>query len=153
MRRLGIFTALLALGFFSQCGSRGGTSGKLKPSYLDKIVLSQMEFVNNSGQPWDNDGSGPDIRIGLYHPETQVEEFITTTFFNVKAADLPKEWSISAKRLQMFDKNWRLVLYDQDDEIRQVMHAWDFTPSLEDNTITLEGRDNTVYKVLLEFKR
>ena len=148
------FIALALMVIVAGCSSnRPSGSKKLAPTFLDKVTVSQMEMVNTTGQPWDADGSGPDIMIGFYAPGNQVEELMTPVKYNVKAIDLPYEWALGNKRLPMSGKTYTMILYDQDDNTKQEMARWTFSPTIEQNSIIIDDAGRTTNKILIDFLR
>lgn len=79
------------------------------------IFLSAFNPINGSGDPWDEDDSGPDVYFGFSLSNGQVQNFIKI-LDDIQPNTGPKAASItSAQSMKFSDQNWKIVLIDNDD--------------------------------------
>ncbi|MCG8306204.1 MAG: PKD domain-containing protein [Cytophagales bacterium] len=101
----------------------GQTSTETKTIEIRKRVLVafsvvNISFVDQDGNPWDDDGTGPDLIFVFGAQSADIEDLIfTDTTKNLTPADLPLEWSFSeGSGLELTNELHDLVLLDADPE-------------------------------------
>lgn len=148
--------AILIIFLAAGCSGKGKTGAeKMKEAdvYLQSIVVNQLEMVNEQGQAWDGDGSGPDIRVALIPHGTANYTLMTETKNNVRAVNLPVNWDVGNRGILLSGNSWALIMYDQDDNEMQQMMSWDFSGDAGGENITLKGDDDRSYEVILNLER
>lgn len=155
MKKLLPLICLLAMTtLFSAC-SKGGKPTEAEAAveqdaFLNKIVIYELEFVNVDGQPWDMDGSGPDVRVALVRPGSATPRIITPVNYNTRAINLPITWNIEDDDIQITENEWKVVLYDEDDQQLQEMYSWTISPAEAELSYELEGGETAVYDLALQ---
>jgi hypothetical protein len=113
MRRLLTIMALAGLGL-TGCSKAGPDTDAPQPQniYLQKIEVVRMPLTNSSGQSWDNDGSGPDLKM-VYGPAGNLNT-VTDVVYNATAEELPLSLDLTFKEVQLSKQKWNFRLMDDD---------------------------------------
>jgi PKD repeat protein len=112
---------------------------EVKKRALVAFTIANISFVNPDGEPWDDDGSGPDITF-VFGPSSDVnfERTIwTDTIPDVTPGMLPLDWELNPSFVyELTDENYELYVVDVDedaanpDESLEVMFGIQLNPVL-----------------------
>ncbi len=104
---------------------------------LEKIKFHGLNFQDIYGNPWDADGSGPDIWMQVNPSQT------TSTFLNISPGSLPLEWVYGGTGgIPLDDRPNTYTLFETDNYAKpdRVMAQWTVNPG------TLGTKDYTTGK-------
>lgn len=122
----------LHLVYLTAYGSKGQKQSKYNRQirignlFVDSIVVRDLEMTDATGSDWDNDGTGPDVR--LVYGETGSKATLTSkehTDFDL--SQLPIVVKPQAK-VQLTDTMWSFTLLDQDAADADTMTTWQVDP-------------------------
>lgn len=109
----------------------------IKTRVLVAFTVANVSFVNENGEPWDDDGTGPDLVFVFGAQSAEFDDYIfTDTTKNLTPADLPLDWEFQAgDGLELTSELHDLVLLDADPEKAEdpkfdVMFGIEFDPVL-----------------------
>ena len=91
---------------------------EIRKRVLVAFTVMNISFVDPEGNPWDDDGTGPDLVFIFGAQNADVENLIITdTTKNLTPADLPLDWEFQdGSGLDLTDELHDLVLLDADPE-------------------------------------
>lgn len=90
----------------------------IKTRVLVAFTVANISFVDADGNPWDDDGTGPDLVFIFGAQSADLEDFIfTDTTKNLMPADLPIDWDFpEGSGMELTSELYDLVLLDTDPE-------------------------------------
>ncbi len=90
----------------------------IKTRVLVAFTVANISFVDPDGNPWDDDGTGPDLVFIFGAQSADIEDFIfTDTTHNLTPADLPLDWTFpDGNGMELTSELYDLVLLDADPE-------------------------------------
>jgi len=90
----------------------------IKTRVLTAFSVANISFVDEDGNPWDDDGTGPDLVFAFGEQTAELDEWIITdTIVNVTPAHFPISWNFSeGNGLALNDVLHDLILLDVDPE-------------------------------------
>lgn len=126
----------------------------IKTRVLVAFSVTNISFVNENGEPWDDDGTGPDLIFIFGAQSADIEDIIITdTTKNLTPADFPLDWEFSqGSGLELNSELYDLVLLDADPEKPEgedpfdVMFGIEFDPVLYEFAVKDEN-DNGLIQV------
>ena len=79
------------------------------------LEISQIQVLDDNGDPWDDDGSGPELLLGFF--PTGQEEFETFILGqDLNSGDLPVGGSLDASsQVMLTNADWTFVFLDNDE--------------------------------------
>lgn len=127
----------------------------IKKRVLVAFSVTNISFVDENGEPWDDDGTGPDLVFIFGAQSADLDDYIfTDTAKNLTPADLPLDWEFQAgDDMELNSELYDLVLLDADPEKAEdpkfdVMFGVEFDPVLYDFEIK-DDDDNGLLQVSL----
>lgn len=127
----------------------------IKKRVLVAFSVTNISFVDENGEPWDDDGTGPDLVFIFGAQSADLDDYIfTDTAKNLTPADLPLDWEFQAgDDMELNSELYDLVLVDADPEKAEdpkfdVMFGVEFDPVLYDFEIK-DDDDNGLLQVSL----
>lgn len=127
----------------------------IKKRVLVAFSVTNISFVDENGEPWDEDGTGPDLVFIFGAQSADLDDYIfTDTAKNLTPADLPLDWEFQAgDDMELNSELYDLVLLDADPEKAEdpkfdVMFGVEFDPVLYDFEIK-DDDDNGLLQVSL----
>jgi hypothetical protein len=140
MRNTCLCAILLAFSI-SACKSgsidTAATKTKLTDNYLKEISVTKIDTLDQVGEPWDSDSSGPDMSVSLFKGVSPEALYSTFTRTNVKKQDFPVTWQ--APDIKLNNSQWRLSIYDDDEGYKQEMAQFAFNGNTDDTAIVLSN--------------
>lgn len=104
--------------------------------FLDEIRLNGLPATVN-GQPWDGDGTGPDVRI-TYGPAGQAPQYTTIEVGDITKDSLPLVF-LPLGDIQLTDEDWQFNVLDIDGGSIDPMRTFTINPHTVDaGTIRFE---------------
>lgn len=104
--------------------------------FLDELRINAFPATVN-GQPWDPDGSGPDVRI-TYGPAGQPAQYTTIEVGNITTDSLPLVF-LPLGDIQLTPETWQFNILDIDGSSLDPMRTFTLNPHDEDpGTIRFE---------------
>ncbi len=91
----------------------------IKTRVLVAFSVANISFVNPEGNPWDDDGTGPDLVFvfGAQSSASLDDYIITDTVNNLTPGDFPIDWNFNqGDGLELTNEPYDLVLLDADPE-------------------------------------
>ena len=91
----------------------------IKTRVLVAFSVTNISFINEEGNPWDDDDTGPDLIFifGAQSSATLDDYIITDTVQNLTPADFPIDWDFpQGDGLELNSEPYDLVLLDADPE-------------------------------------
>jgi hypothetical protein len=118
-------------------------------------MLQKIEFKNihwdNAGQPWDSDGTGPDVYM-KFGPSDSISNS-TTEKTNVTQSDFPYSNTLPTE-VRLTNAEWTFQVFDADDGNDQLMSFWKFNPfEQEENPIHLTGNNGKTWDINLHYEK
>jgi hypothetical protein len=117
---------------------------QIKRRILNAFTIANISFVDQNGDPWDDDETGPDLTF-FFGPQsdTELERTIwTDTVANVGPADLPITWSFdNSSTFILSDELFDLFILDIDEEAINPEDQAEVMFGLELNPVTYEFSD------------
>ncbi len=105
------------------------------------IGISSISEVNSSNQPWDEDGSGPELLFGFIEA-TESAVFPYRIGDNILNKDLPLSGPIVANEQVPFtNSDWRFFFIDNDEPINDLNFS-DIMVTFDLNPVTIESEKN-----------
>ncbi len=125
----------------------------IKKRVLVAFTVTNISFVDENGEPWDDDGTGPDLVFifGAQSDEDFSDYIFTDTVYNLTPADLPLDWEFPrGNGLELNSELYELVLVDADPETPEnpndLMFGIEFDPVLYEFDIK-DDDDNGLLQV------
>ena len=115
---------------------------QVRNRYLDRVVISSIDFQQSNGMQWDGDGSGPDVKMRFRPNSTLFWDFETETTLNIEEGDLPLTFEYSADDVLIESNNWVFELLEETSTFTLPMY--DGTAELKESTenpVVLEEGD------------
>lgn len=102
------------------------------------LGIETISFVNANNEPWDADGSGPELLFGFF--EVGAPSFVPFVIGNdLTTADLPVGGSIDATDQVMFtDTDWTFAFIDNDEPFDDLNES-EFMAFFNINPVTIES--------------
>jgi hypothetical protein len=108
----------------------------IKTRVLVAFTIANVSFVNQDGEPWDDDGTGPDLVFLFGAQSADFESYIVTdTAKNLTPADFPLEWEFQeGSGMELTNETYDLALLDADPE-KTVDPKYDVMLGIEINPV------------------
>lgn len=95
--------------------------------FLTLMVIRDISFTQPNNQPWDGDGTGPDVRL-TYGPVSQGgNTFTLQELTDLQPGQLPFEWA-PLQDMMLTDEPWRFTLLEISPGGNRVMKEWELNP-------------------------
>jgi len=126
--------------------------------YLTAMFLVNINMVDENGEPWDDDGSGPDVLFQLFPEDIAGEEEYVWVFYdslNVGTENITPT-GIGIEDYKLLNKNYVILLeeinMENDQEEPRFMAGEIFNPIVpEDDYITVTKRENGTGDIVIPF--
>ena len=106
--------------------------------WVTEVAIEAISFTNTNGEPWDDDGSGPELLFGFFPVGAQT----FSTFVlgeNLTESDLPFGGPINAQDQIMFtNQDWSFVFIDNEDPLIDP-NTSEFMAGFNLNPVTIES--------------
>lgn len=109
--------------------------------YAVALAVTEVLFVNGNGEPWDQDGSGPEILFGFF-PAGQAEFDPFILGDDLTADDLPIAGGIDVSlQVPFTNADWTFVFLDNDDPFTDP-NVSDVMTTFSLNPVTIQSEKN-----------